>query len=249
MFVVFVANLARPALVEADAIASNVGMTPYEARLALAAGPPSIVLTTVDHGRANDVLAMLRSRGHGAHVFDDENLVPTRAMIKADDFVLDVDGMRRTTSGELLPYGDVYAILRAVHDSSNETERQVRPVIGDGLVISAEGLRVVSRTGEREHVAYFFRRSGDRPWILRERHASYVGLGAERCPVAFVNFTRTVERMRQRAAMAVYDERLARRRVAERSSADGQRSSGEGVDLLAHLLATTIASQGGSPYR
>lgn len=249
MFVVFVANLARPAIVEADVVAATVGVTAYEARLALASGPPSIVLTTTDRSRATDVLGVLRSRGHGAHVFDDASFVATSGMTKADDFVLDAEGMRRAVSGELLPYGDVYAILRAVHDSSNETERQVRPVLGEGLVVDAEALRVVSRSGEREHVAYFFRRSGERPWILRERHASYVGLGAERTPIAFSNFTRTVHRMRESSAMAVYDDRLARRRVAERSSAEGQRSSREGMDLLAHLLAMTIASQGGSPYR
>lgn len=246
---VFVAHLSRPALVEAEAIAASVGMTPYEARLALAPGPPSIVLSTGDRDRANDVLAVLRARGHGAHVFDDESFVGTSQMTKADDFVLDAEGMRRTANGDLLPYGDVYAILRAVHDSTNAKERQVRASIAEGLVVDAEAMRVVSRTEDREHVVYFFRRSGERPWILRERHASYVGLGVERSPVAFANFTRTITRMREGAAMAIYDDRLARRRVAERTSGAGQRSSREGMDLLAHLLAMSIASQGGSPYR
>ena len=43
---------------------------------ALAAGPPSVVLSTADPNRANDVLAVLRSRGHGAHAFDDEGDLP-----------------------------------------------------------------------------------------------------------------------------------------------------------------------------
>jgi hypothetical protein len=249
LHVVFVANLARPAIVEADALAPTLGMTPYEARLALAAGPPSILLSTADRERANDVLAIVRSRGHGVHVFDSESFVASEAMTRADDFVLDAEGMRRMPNGELLPYGDVYAILRAVHDSSTDFERQARPAIGDGLVINAEALRVVSKTEDREHVAYFFRRSGEKPWLLRERHASYVGLGPDRSPVAFANFTRTLTRMRETCPMAVYDERLARRRVAERLGAEGERSSRDGMDLLAHLLAMTIASQGGSPYR
>lgn len=249
MLVVFVANLARPALVEADAIAPTLGMTPYETRLALAAGPPSVLLVTADRNRANDVVGVLRSRGHGAHVFDDVSFVRSDAMTKADDFVLDVEGMRRAGTGELLPYGDIYAILRAVHDSTSEAERQARPAIGDSLVLDAEALRVVSKSEDREHVAYFFRRSGERPWLLRERHTSYVGLGADRSPIAFANFTRTLTRMREAATMAIYDDRLARRRVAERLDAEGARSSRDGMDLLAHLLAMTIASQGGSPYR
>jgi hypothetical protein len=203
----------------------------------------------VRRNRANDVLGILRSRGHGAHVFDDENFVASEGMTRADDFVLDAEGMRRTQNGELLPYGDVYAILRAVHDSTSELERHARPAITDRQLINTHSLRVVSKNEEREHVAYFFRRSGEKPWLLRERHSSYVGLGDERTPVAFANFTRTIARMRENAAMAVYDDRLARRRVSERLSPAGAQSPRDGMDLLAHLLAMTIASHGGSPYR
>jgi hypothetical protein len=249
VFTVFVANLARAAAVEADVLASTLGMTPYDARLALAAGPPSVLLRTSDRNRAADVLAALRARGHGAHVFDDENFVPSEGMTKADDFQLDVEGMRRTSTGDLLPYGDVYAILRAVHDTVEATERQAQSTFGEGLIIGGERMRVVSKTTDREHIAYFFRRSGEKPWLLREHHASYVGLGDDRTPIAFTNFTRVLTRLREASPMAVYDDRLARRRVAERKGTEGERSTRQGMDLLAHLLAMTIASQGGSPYR
>jgi hypothetical protein len=201
VLVVFIANLGRPALAEAEALAPILAMTPYETRLALAVAQPTIVLTTTDRNRANDVLGVLRSRGHVAHVFDDETFVASEAMTKADDFTLEAS------------------------------------------------LQVFSKTVYREPVVYFFRRSGEKPWLLRERHASYVGLGEERTPIAFANFTRTIDRVRANAAMAVYDDRLARRRVAERIVDIGERSSRNGMDLLAHLLAMTIASQGGSPYR
>ena len=227
MLVVFVSNLARPALTEADALAASIGTTVYDTRLALAAGPPSVLLTTRARDRAADVLAQVRARGHGAHIFDEENFVSSAAMTKMTDFLLESDGIRRQGTGELLPYGDIYAILRAVHEPGAEIEE----------------------TEEREHVGYFFRRSGERPWLLRERHTSYVGLGADRGPVAFTNFTRTLTRVREAAAMAIFDDRLVHRRVGERAGADGQRSSRDGMDLLAHLLAMTIASQGGSPYR
>lgn len=249
MLVVFISNLARPALVEAEALAQALGLSPYDARLVLAVPPPVIVLTTTDAGRADDILGVLRSRGHGAHIFDDANFVSSDAMTKADDFVLDAEGMRRTSSGELLPYGDVFAILRGVHDTTSETERQTSPSVTDDFVIHSAALGVTTKREEREPVVYFFRRSGERPWLLRERHSSYVGLGDERTPIAFANFTRTIARMRENSSMAVYDDRLARRRVFERLSPGGAQSPREGMDLLAHLLAMTIASQGGSPYR
>ena len=249
MLFVFVANLARPASTEADALAPLLAKTPYETRLALAAGPPSVVLSTTDQGRATDILNTLRSRGHGAHVFDDELFVKSDTMTKLDDFRLDADGARRTTNGDLLAYGDIFAILRSVHDSSAATEREAPTSLVDGLMADANALRFVSKSEEREHVAYFFRRSGERPWLLRERHTSYVGLGEERGPVAFANFTRVLTRIREASPMAVYDDRLVRRRVPERLDAEGVTSSRHGMDLLAHLLAMTIASQGGSPYR
>jgi hypothetical protein len=250
VLVVFISNLARPALGEAEALAPVLGMTSYEARLTLAAATPTIVLSTADRTRANDVLGVLRSRGHGAHVFDEENFVASAAMTRADHFVLDAEGMRRTATGELLPYGDVFAILRAVFDTTSEVERQSQPSFVDEHGINMAALQAgVVKSEERERVVYFFRRSGEKPWLLRERHASYVGLGEERSTVAFVNFTRTIARMRTSSAMAVYDDRLERRRIGARLNAEGERSSRDGMDLLAHLLAMTIASQGGSPYR
>jgi hypothetical protein len=248
VFFVFIANLARPALVEADALAQLLAKTPYEARLALAAGPPSVVLTTADRDRAADVVGVLRSRGHGAHVFDAENFVKSEAMPRIDDFRLEADGVVRTTNEDLLPYGDVFAILRAVHDTTATVEREVR-TIADGATSEGAPSWVGSKSEEREHVAYFFRRSGERPWLLREQHASYIGLGQERGPVAFANFTRVLARIREAATMAVFDDRLVRRRVPERLDTEGVTSSRHGMDLLAHLLAMTIASQGGSPYR
>ena len=247
MFVVFVASLARPAFVEADALAASIGSSPYETRLALAPGPPAVVLMTPERDRASDVVAVLRSRGHSAHVFDDENFVSSVKMTKLDDFTLEPEGVRRAGSEDLLAYGDVYAILRAVHETSAELE--ARATSSDRLIPNSAAIRVTTRTDDREHVAYFFRRSGEKPWLLRERHASYIGLGPERTPIAFANFTRTLARVRGASTMAVFDDRLVRRRVAERAGAEGQRSSRDGMDLLAHLLAMTIASQGGSPYR
>jgi hypothetical protein len=256
LFVVFVSHLARPAETEAPAFAKLVGVTEYEARLTLVSPQPAIVQTTSSRDRANDTAVLLRGRGHGIHVFDDESFVPSEKMTKMDDFRLDADGVRRVSDGELLPYGDVFAILRAVHVSSSEVERPSaqRGLRSDMLDATPSALRVITKNHEREQVAYFFRRSGERPWILRERHARYDGLGPERKPVAFQNFVRVVERLREASPMAVYDDRLVRRRVAERVREDSMlratyKSSHEAMDLLAHLLAMQILTQGGSPYR
>ena len=156
----------------------------------------------------------------------------------------------------MLGYGDVFAILRAVHDTVRHSERPAPSTRANANLLehwapSVASLRLGTRHVDRESVAYFFRRSGERPWILRERHASYAGLGEERTPVAFANFTRTVTRIADACTNVIVDDRLVRRRVAERAAPGAPvRSSQEGMDLLAHLLAFTLAAQnGGSPYR
>jgi hypothetical protein len=249
--VVFVSHLARPATVEAGPLADKFGSTEYEMRLALAAPPPAILFTTGDRDRAADAVAALRSRGHGAHAFDDASFCATDDMTPLDDFRLDADGVRRIEDGALLPYGDVFAILQAMHAT---TGVRVRPGVPAFTTKNGsprlEVRDVVTKVYEREHVAYFFRRSAERPWILRERHASYTGLGADRKPVAHANYLLLLERLRDLCPNAISDDRLVHRRVAERLLIDTKlRSSSAGVDLLAHLLAMAIASQGGSPYR
>jgi hypothetical protein len=254
VYVAFVTHLARPAVSEAGPLATALGTTEYETRLALATPPPCILLMTSERGRAEDAVAAIRARGHGAYTFDGAQFVPSDRMPRVDDFRLDADGVRRVHDGALLPYGDVFAILRAVHDTSGAIEhpsrqRSYAPPRAR-LGSTPDPGAVVTKVEEREHVAYFFRRSGEAPWILRERHASYTGLGRERAPVAFQNFMHTLARIRELAPMAVSDDRLLRRRVAERLvSESALRSSRDGVDLLAHLLAMSIANQGGSPYR
>lgn len=255
MFVVFVSHLARPAEAEAGAVASVLGVTEYEARLALVTPAPAIVQTTSSRDRASDVAARLRTRGHAVQVFDDATFVPSDEMVQMDDFRLDADGVRRIEAGELLPYGDVFAILRAVHKSSSQIERPAAQRTRNAAVrLQPDPLRIVTKTYDSERVVYFFRRSGERPWILRERHARYAGLGVERRPTAFENFESTVERVRTASPSSVYDDRLVRRRVVERVDEDSMleartKSSHGAMDLLAHLLALSIANQGGSPYR
>lgn len=240
---------------EAPHFASLLGVTEYEARLALAAPPPSVLLVASDRDHANACASALRARGHGAYVFDDEQVVPSHRMVPFDRFRFEVDGVRRAADGELLGFGDVFAVLRAVHDTVRHSERPAPASRSPGSILetispTVEQTRLGTRHEEREGVAYFFRRSGERPWLLRERHANYAGLGEDRGPVAFANFTRTVSKVAGACTNAFVDDRLLRRRVAERAAPGApMRTSREGVDLLAHLLAFMLASQNGSPYR
>src|SRR5271168_1654720 len=89
MYVVAIAELNAPIEMEAAALASDLGVTPYEARLVLAPGLPAVVRKTVDKSRALDLLGRLRARGHGAIACD------ASAVVGADDMV----SMRRFRLG------------------------------------------------------------------------------------------------------------------------------------------------------
>jgi hypothetical protein len=137
-----------------------------------------------------------------------------------------------------------------------------RALMSGGLVIRKATTReVVERTELRERVLYVFRRSGGTPWLLHETGTNYSTLGPALRPSQHENFQTTVAMLRERAAGATYDERLAaRRNFPERATLTGGAqggggrthtstvSSDAGVDLAAHLLALWIAKRG-RPYR
>jgi hypothetical protein len=148
-------------------------------------------------------------------------------------------------SSDRIGYGDIAVLLRATHRTTAESvekikERKLRPVMAlatGGLVLSKTTTReVVTRTEDSEQVLYMFRRSGASPWLLRERSAHYGGLGAALRPTSLENFSNTVERIRNSAPLAAYDERLVNSRPI-RGVANGV----EATDILAHLLAKHLS--------
>ena len=97
---------------------------------------------------------------------------------------------------------------------------------------------VVSRNDDIEHVLYVFPRTGETPWILREKRAQYDVLGAAIAPSSTHNFSLAVDMIRASARAAAFDERLVARKGAP---AD--------VDLLAHLIARSMQSNVNGPFR
>jgi len=95
-----------------------------------------------------------------------------------------------------------------------------------GLIMSKKTTReVTTKTETREQVLYLFRKSGGAPWILRERAARYMGLGADLRPTSLENFGTTIRRLRELAPLAFYDERLMSGRPVRCTSPSKKRSS------------------------
>ena len=242
MFLVAIAELRGGVDATLKALAADLGTTPYELRLVLNAGFPAVVLATVDAAKARAAREAVERHGHVPVALDRRHVVSSGDMTELVRFVLKPASLVADERAEAeLPYADIGALVRAQHRGTTTTteqvkERKLRPVMAiatGGLVMSKKTTREVTRTEEhREQVLYVFRRSGEAPWILRERGALYGGLGPDLGPTAFENFQTTIKKLRERAPSAAYDERLVSAR-AIRGVADGV----EATDLLAYLIA------------
>jgi len=263
MYIVAIAELGTPVEAEAEALARDLGSTAYEQRLNLVAGLPAVVLATPDPARARDLLRRLRARGHGAVGFDAAAVVSSGDMVLLRRGRLEPGGLgvedaashglpgAPAAIGERLPFDDILVLIRATHRRRTETKVDVKErKLGIGRAVATGGLlltKTVHReetrvTDERDQVLYVFRRSGERPWLVRERAAGYGWLGDRLAPSSLQNFVATVALLRERAPGAAYDERLMGFRkpllFAASAAKDGSSSSSEPTaDLLAHLLA------------
>jgi hypothetical protein len=252
-------------------LAAATGVTTYEARLALAAGFPTIVLTTGDEAKARDLAAALRAGGDDAIACDTREVIAAEAMVPFDRFTFETNagpaegpfrdrsaGDGVVAAGQSLPYADILCLLRAIHRGRAKTETRTterkfdigKSLLSGGLANSKVVTKTSSEAAEsREPVLYVFRRSGATPWLLREARTSYEGLGPARGLTATANFATTIRLLRERAPNAVYDERLVHaHRALERSSMQGTgakstvtSSFASGIDALAHLVALTLA--------
>jgi hypothetical protein len=268
MIVVAVAELAHPVETEAQRLAEDIGVTPYEMRITLMAGFPAIVLTTADRDHARRVLERVVSRGNSVVGCDERQVTESENMIAMRRFQFDGDAIRTAEHPDAsLPYGDILAVIRATHrqrmDTTTVTRERTfnasRAILTGGLMMTGTKKKeTTTRIEERENVAYLFRRSGERPWIVRQDEAKYQGLGADMQQTNTLNFTRLLGKLRELVPSATFDNRLMSvKRVPERSLDMGvsptgnmTMSSTHGVDLLAHLLALHFAQRdASSPYR
>jgi hypothetical protein len=247
VYVVAIIEWRGPAVLDsgnAGPLAAELETTLYELKLTLSAGFPAVVLATVDESRAASAMATLARHGHLAAMRNRATLVASGAMTALRDFQLGEEVLASSAGGELMPYSDVLALLRATHRTTTTSveevkERKLRPgmaIATGGLILSKKTTReVITKTEAREQVLYIFSGSGAPPWILRERTARYTGLGADLRPTSLENFATTIRRLRELAPQAYYDERLMGGRPI-RGVAEGI----EATDILAYLLAEAL---------
>jgi len=248
MFIVAIVEMKGQADEVARALASELATTPYELKLAFNAGLPAVIQVTADEAQAQTTAQAIRRHGHWSIVCDRQQVVASSDMTTLRNFHFEPSALVPEEGSSLrLEYQEVTALLRANHRTASETteqvkERKLRPVMAvmtGGLVLSKTTERTVtSNTTRNEQVLYLFSRTQP-PWLLRERSAQYLGLGAQLSASSFENFGTTIQQLRQRCTSGAYDERLKTSRPI-RGVGDGVAAS----DIYAHLLAQYLSNLG-----
>ncbi len=260
MFVVALLALATSPDDEAKKLAADLGVTVFEAGNLVRGILPSIVLKTPERQKVLDLLGKLRGRGHDAVACDAAAVVPSEEMHELRGFRLDetaLVSLNSNGSSEQLPWGDVVAMVRAMHKGvggtvEKTTERKFdlgRAILTQGLSMSKTVTKeTVRQVEQREPVLYLFRNNG-KPWLASESRCRYEGLGPNLKPARIENFNTLVRLLRERLPQVPYDERLVKvRSGGERVVVDGRgaqtgSSNASGVDLLAHLVAMAVVGR------
>ena len=102
-----------------------------------------------------------------------------------------------------------------------------------------------SVTEAREQQLHLFTRTQSMPWMFRESALRYQGLGAKLKPTSIQNFVVLTEELRERAPLALYDQRfLTQKRKVSIATARGlaaersvKSSNATENDLAVRLLA------------
>lgn len=255
MQLVVIARWGAPLESELPALASLLGVAPYDLRLRIAGVPPVVVART-DEARAREMVQALRARGHGVVVCDPASVPGLSDHCVPRDFAFGpsaLGGTDATGRPFELPYVEVSALVRASEIASAEQSRTTtvkkldisRAVMSGGLLPNKKVEHTVRTESEtREQVLYAFQRGTGASFLFRETVLHYQGLGAARVATSMQNFLVFVQELRQRSPRAFYDQRfLGQKRKAGVTSVTGrvgdrrvESSNASENDLGAYLL-------------
>lgn len=220
MLLVAVARWGAPLETELAALAGLLSAVAYDLRLRIAGVLPVVLATTPDEARARQLVHALRARGHGVVVCDAAD-VPGPAQQRAPrDFEFGPSALTGTDSAGRpfeLAYVEIALLVRASEIASAEQSKTTvhkkldvtRAVMSGGLILNKKVERTKRSESEtREQVLYVFARGRAAPFLFRETLLRYQGLGAARAATTMQNFVTLVQQLRERAPLALYDQRF-----------------------------------------
>ena len=264
MFVVAVTELASDLESEAYALAPLLGLSPYDVKTRLVGTLPRIVFQSHDRAEAVRALGVVRARGNGAVACDSAAVARKDDLVKVRRFVADEHALYANgRESPVLPWEDV-AIVVIIAARTDITRIGVDRDLGSRLSsMSATSHEQEYTLHERveDRSAFLFRRSHEdgthaHPWLLHEREAQFLGLGAGMRATRHDNFDATLALVRDHAREAIFDDRFVRDPLAttDLATVNGPptlsgSTAPRGIEVMANLLALALGRTRGGPYR
>jgi hypothetical protein len=182
MEILALAGISGNVAERANALATALSLSLYEARRHLAQGEPRVLATFAGRAPALAAADALRRAGFSPIVLDDAQSPDLRLVVRSFEFEeRTIRASDRHGTRVRVPFSEIDVLVR--------------------------GVRAAATTDERE--PFLEVHSGAAPTLVfREGHLQYDGLHLEREPTAAANFVRLAGRLRDHAPHAPYDDRL-----------------------------------------
>ncbi|HEX4963900.1 MAG TPA: hypothetical protein VF173_23950 [Thermoanaerobaculia bacterium] len=241
-------------------LAEALGSTLYEARARVSdpEGGPAIVATYGEVEPAWACAGRLRANGFAPIHLTPEDVEPRTSRFQVRTFTLGAEGLTaESRRGEVteIAYREIDLILRATRlEERTETKTTEQRKFSAGRALLSGGLMLTKKTRKVERVTLEERddfvqlyAGGRPPVVFHAAGLNYQSFGAALQPSVAANFAKLIERLRQSAPGARYDDRLSNRvgraRILGPSSLKDQHLD-VAVSLLARVLRPSRAATG-----
>jgi hypothetical protein len=244
-----VADTADPA-----AAGLALGATAYDVRRWSSGTLPTLAYQGMIYDAARARYDALARHGYGVLMVD-STTVPRRAdMVDVHRIDFGEDSLgARGSEGPRLRYGAISLVLHVTVKGS--VTRLVRD-----KDISPSGMRNtpmverqhVERTPQSEQLLFIMPYGDDPPWVLSEKTAQFLGLGAAMQRAAAQNFVTALNLLRQHAPGATFDARFAAQPILLAPAPPtlaGATPESSRVEVLVHLLRLAHRGTARMPYR
>jgi hypothetical protein len=232
-------------------LAEALGSTLYEARARLSdpAGGPAVVATYGEIQAAWACAGRLRANAFSPILITPEEVESNASRFQVRTFTLGGQGLtaisRRGETAEI-GYREIGFILRATRlEERTETKTTVQRKFSAGRFLASGGLMLTKKTRTVEQITTEDRDElihlyceGRPPVVFHASGVNYQSLGTTLQPSVAANFAQLIERLRQAAPHARYDERLANR--AGRARILGPLLKDRHLDIAISLLARVM---------
>jgi len=234
-------------------LAEALGSTLYEARARLSdpEGGPAVVATCGEIQPAWACAGRLRANGFSPLLITPEEVETNAARFQVRSFTLGEQGFtavsRRGETAEIA-YREIDFVLRGTRlEERTEVKTTEQRKFSAGRALLTGGLMLTKKTRKVEQVTTEDRDDfiqlygeGRPPVVFHATGLNYQSLGTALQPSVAANFAQLVERLRQAAPYARYDERLANR--AGRARIMGPMLKNRHLDVAVTLLARVLRS-------